>query len=129
MGTFDPTLSAFVPTKYLGSRNSSICVSGFDQASFIMATSSALFNDYNTSVKHYLSLIVCVFIEVSRRQLHFSPRLLAPLSRFSIPQYPNQVSNSTLLRIQTRSLGLVMGLLSHQARSSSSLLMGEKMAK
>ncbi|CAH7682308.1 lysophospholipase catalytic domain-domain-containing protein [Phakopsora pachyrhizi] len=51
-GSFDPYLSAFIPTKYLGTRleagkpigGFSGCVTAFDQASFIMGTSSSLFN-------------------------------------------------------------------------------------
>ncbi|CAH7689801.1 lysophospholipase, partial [Phakopsora pachyrhizi] len=53
-GSFDPSLSAFTPTKYLGTRLNSgkpvdtsptACVTAFDQASFIMATSASLFNE------------------------------------------------------------------------------------
>ncbi|OBZ76687.1 Lysophospholipase 2 [Grifola frondosa] len=40
MGSFDPMLSAFTPTKYLGSSNDSTCVTNFDQVSFIVSTSS-----------------------------------------------------------------------------------------
>ena len=53
-GSWDPTLSAFTPTKYLGTPNSSVCVTGFDQASFIEATSSGLFEQFNTSVTRIL---------------------------------------------------------------------------
>lgn len=50
MGSYDPALSAFAPTKYLGTRNNSLCVTGYDQAGFVAGSSSALFNAYNTSV-------------------------------------------------------------------------------
>ncbi|KAI0659449.1 lysophospholipase [Cubamyces menziesii] len=50
MGSFDPSLGAFTPTKYLGSPNSSMCASGFDQIAFVEAVSSNLFNTFNTSV-------------------------------------------------------------------------------
>lgn len=50
-GSFDPTLFGFVPTKYLGSNFSNgelpdgqSCVAGFDNAGFVMGTSSSLFN-------------------------------------------------------------------------------------
>ncbi|KAI0198396.1 lysophospholipase [Astrocystis sublimbata] len=50
-GSFDPTLFAFAPTKYLGSNfsNGAVpddghCVRGFDQYGYIMGTSSSLFN-------------------------------------------------------------------------------------
>jgi lysophospholipase len=51
MGSFDPTIYGFAPTKYLGSNFSNgelpqgqNCVAGFDNLGFIMGTSSSLFN-------------------------------------------------------------------------------------
>ena len=51
MGSYDPNLSAFVDLRFLGTHlingnpdNSSACVTGFDQASFIFGTSSSSFN-------------------------------------------------------------------------------------
>jgi lysophospholipase len=51
MGSWDPTVFAFAPNEYLGSNFSAgvvpsngQCVSGFDQAGFVMGTSSTLFN-------------------------------------------------------------------------------------
>lgn len=51
MGSFDPTVRGFVPTAYIGSNfsNGAIptngkCVRGLDSASFVMGTSSSLFN-------------------------------------------------------------------------------------
>ncbi|CCM05117.1 uncharacterized protein FIBRA_07325 [Fibroporia radiculosa] len=49
MGSFDPMLSAFTPTKYLGSPGNGECATGFDQLSFIQGLSSNEFNLYNTS--------------------------------------------------------------------------------
>lgn len=50
-GTFDPSLSAFVPLEFLGSNFSAgmlptteQCIRGFDNAGFVMGTSSSLFN-------------------------------------------------------------------------------------
>ncbi|KAL4885534.1 lysophospholipase catalytic domain-containing protein [Aspergillus karnatakaensis] len=52
-GSFDPTVFGFAPVEYLGSRfvNGSIprnesCVRGFDNAGFVMGTSSSLFNQF-----------------------------------------------------------------------------------
>ncbi|EIW85716.1 lysophospholipase [Coniophora puteana RWD-64-598 SS2] len=45
MGSYDPMLSAFAPTKYLGTANGSMCVTNYDQTSFVAASSSELFND------------------------------------------------------------------------------------
>ena len=51
MGSYDPNLSTFVDIRFLGTHlingnpdDSSACVTGFDQASFIFGTSSSLFN-------------------------------------------------------------------------------------
>ncbi|KAI4123093.1 MAG: hypothetical protein LQ347_006280 [Umbilicaria vellea] len=53
LGTFDPTTFGFVPLQYLGSKfsggvlpNNEKCVRGFDNAGFIMGTSSSLFNQF-----------------------------------------------------------------------------------
>lgn len=52
-GTWDPTTFAFVPTEYLGSNfsggvlaPSAKCVRGFDNAGYVMGTSSSLFNQF-----------------------------------------------------------------------------------
>ncbi|KAG6373883.1 acyl transferase/acyl hydrolase/lysophospholipase [Boletus reticuloceps] len=47
MGSFDPMLSAFTPTKYLGTTNNSVCITNFDQLSLVAGTSSEVFNEYN----------------------------------------------------------------------------------
>ncbi|KAF8476934.1 lysophospholipase [Kalaharituber pfeilii] len=51
MGSFDPTLFAFTPLEYIGSNvtngkpdDPERCTKGFDNASFLMGTSSSLFN-------------------------------------------------------------------------------------
>ncbi|ETS80978.1 Lysophospholipase [Pestalotiopsis fici W106-1] len=53
IGTFDPTVFAFAPIKYVGSNftNGSVpddghCVEGFDQYGYVMGTSSSLFNQF-----------------------------------------------------------------------------------
>lgn len=57
MGSYDPMLSAFTPTKYLGTSNSTICVTGYDQVAFIAASSSDLFNEFNSSVRIHFYLV------------------------------------------------------------------------
>ncbi|KAG6373884.1 hypothetical protein JVT61DRAFT_6037 [Boletus reticuloceps] len=47
MGSFDPMLSAFAPTKYLGTTNNSVCVTNYDQSSLVAGSSSELFNTFN----------------------------------------------------------------------------------
>jgi lysophospholipase len=57
LGSFDPTVNGYVPLKYVGSEftNGKLpmdksCVRGFDNAGFVMGTSSSLFNQ----ILHYL---------------------------------------------------------------------------
>ncbi|EAU36798.1 lysophospholipase precursor [Aspergillus terreus NIH2624] len=52
-GSFDPTVYGFAPLEFLGSRfengelsRSDSCVRGFDNAGFVMGTSSSLFNQF-----------------------------------------------------------------------------------
>ncbi len=53
LGSWDPTTFGFVPTEFLGSNfsggvvpSNAQCVRGFDQAGYIMGTSSTLFNQF-----------------------------------------------------------------------------------
>lgn len=53
MGTWDPTIYGFVPIRYVGANYSngilpegSDCVVGYDSASFVLGTSSTLFNQF-----------------------------------------------------------------------------------
>jgi len=53
MGSWDPTVYGFAPTKYLASNfsggsvpSSGHCVAGFDQIGYVMGTSSTLFNQF-----------------------------------------------------------------------------------
>lgn len=53
MGSWDPTTYGFVPTQYLGTNftagqvpNNDRCVIGFDNAGYVMGTSSSLFNQF-----------------------------------------------------------------------------------
>nr|POE64903.1 lysophospholipase [Quercus suber] len=55
LGTFDPTIFAFAPLKYVGTdfnngRPRDECVVGFDNCGFVMGTSSSLFNSALTVV-------------------------------------------------------------------------------
>lgn len=58
LGTWDPTIYGFVPLEYLGSRfvngllpSNERCVRGFDNAGFIIGTSSSLFNEFLIHLK------------------------------------------------------------------------------
>ena len=53
LGTFDPTTYAFAPLRYIGTNftrgsvpDNEMCVRGFDNAGFVMGTSSTLFNQF-----------------------------------------------------------------------------------
>ncbi|KAF8513955.1 lysophospholipase catalytic domain-containing protein [Gautieria morchelliformis] len=48
-GSWDPSLGSFIPTALLGSTNSSNCMAGLDQVSFIQGLSSNIFNEFNVS--------------------------------------------------------------------------------
>ncbi|KAI0350486.1 lysophospholipase [Trametes cingulata] len=102
-GSFDPALGAFTPTKFLGSPNSSVCTTGFDQISFVQAASSSLFNTFNISNEVLLSTNVGPIIS---RIMETMPQ---PGVRLDSAQLPNPFhgvspdsfvdSNSTLLTL------------------------------
>ena len=52
MGSYDPILSAFTPTEYLGSSDGN-CATDFDQLAFIAGASSNLFNEFNITVRSF----------------------------------------------------------------------------
>ncbi|KAH7910589.1 phospholipase B [Hygrophoropsis aurantiaca] len=61
-GSWDPNLSTMIPTQFAGTRltsglptNRTSCVTGFDQASFVMGTSSSIFNELLTSSSDTIS--------------------------------------------------------------------------
>jgi lysophospholipase len=68
MGSWDPTMFGMAPIKYVGSNFSAgklsdgKCVSGFDNAAFVMGTSSSLFNSviaeiFNTKMRGILAIV------------------------------------------------------------------------
>ncbi|CAI1654454.1 hypothetical protein SEUBUCD646_0M01490 [Saccharomyces eubayanus] len=66
MGSWDPSLNAFTDVKYLGTKvsngkpvNKDQCVSGYDNAGFIIATSASLFNEFSleASTSTYYTII------------------------------------------------------------------------
>lgn len=64
MGSFDPTVYGFAPTKYLASNFSGgvvpddgKCVEGFDNVGYMLGTSSTLFNDFLTeNITNYVDV-------------------------------------------------------------------------
>ena len=64
MGSWDPSLSAMVNLTYVGTHllngkpdNDTGCVTGFDQAGFVIGTSSSLFNvgEISQSREHFIA--------------------------------------------------------------------------
>ncbi|KAI1122237.1 lysophospholipase [Nemania abortiva] len=74
MGSFDPTIFGFAPTKYVGSNfsNGAVpddghCVRGFDQYGYVMGTSSSLFNQFllqNTSDTQLPSIVTDALVSI-----------------------------------------------------------------
>ncbi|KAJ7253343.1 lysophospholipase [Mycena haematopus] len=51
-GSYDPSLSAFIPMQNLGTVNTSSCVVGFDQLAFVLGSTSDVFPEVNASAKY-----------------------------------------------------------------------------
>lgn len=123
MGSFDPALAAFTPTQYLGTSNTSICVTGYDQAAFVTGTSSELFNQFNTSVG-FSDLSPAVSTNCLHQAAALDNSTIGPVIEFlnqSVPQpgieldvtlYPNPffgVNNGTFSDSGKQFLSLVDG--------------------
>ncbi|KAH6710556.1 lysophospholipase catalytic domain-containing protein [Leptodontidium sp. MPI-SDFR-AT-0119] len=59
MGSYDPTIRAFAPLKYIGSNFSGgtlldreACITGFDNTGFVIGTSSSLFNTFYLQINN-----------------------------------------------------------------------------
>ncbi|KIJ62091.1 hypothetical protein HYDPIDRAFT_95112 [Hydnomerulius pinastri MD-312] len=53
MGSYDPTLAAFTPMKYLGTINETLCVTNLDQTGTVIGASGQWNTVYNTSASTY----------------------------------------------------------------------------
>lgn len=69
MGSYDPTLAAFTPMKYLGTMNESICATNYDQTGLIMGASGDWDTYYNTSETSLVSSSMYPVIEVLNNTL------------------------------------------------------------
>ena len=113
LGTFDPTTYGFVPLEYLGSNfsggvlpNSEQCVRGFDNAGFVMGTSSSLFNQIMLEINS--TSIPGVFKDALNKVLSDVGQGNDDIAEY----YPNPFygyHNSTNLTYNTTSLTLVDG--------------------
>lgn len=120
MGSYDPMLSAFTPTKYLDTSNSTTCATGYDQADFITGTSSEIFNKFNPSVRpNSISRACFSRSRGHRKKAALSSSVIGPVVQFlneSLPQpgieldvtrYPNPflgVASSTFIDSARESL-------------------------
>lgn len=91
MGSYDPALSSFVDIRFLGTHltngkptNSSACVTGFDQTSFVFGTSSSLFN-----------VCICIFIPFIYDSELFLQKVLYEISG-KIDEFDKDSSNALL---------------------------------
>ncbi|PIL26148.1 hypothetical protein GSI_11903 [Ganoderma sinense ZZ0214-1] len=105
-GSFDPSLGAFTPTKFLGSPNSSVCATGFDQLSFIEGVSSNLFNEFNTSAAALAASSIGPIIGALQQAL---PETNIRLDSAAIPNPFFGVSSATFPDSDQRLLTLVDG--------------------
>lgn len=101
LGSFDPTVAAFARLKYLGSHLENgmpvedRCINGFDNAGFICATSSSLFNDVLVKLvnrsrnigKVIFSLIFAVADMTNLDIANFTPN---PFYKFDNPLVPKE---------------------------------------
>ncbi|KLO18693.1 hypothetical protein SCHPADRAFT_819487 [Schizopora paradoxa] len=69
MGSYDPPLASFTPTRFLGTTNTSSCVTNFDQATFICGASSELFNEFNITLQSFLTSSVGPVISILNSSL------------------------------------------------------------
>ncbi len=111
-GTFDPTSYGFAPLEYLGSNFSNgvippneKCVRGFDNAGYVMGTSSSLFNQFLLQVNS---------TSIPSLAKDFITKILGAVSSASndIAGYPNPFygyHNATSKNAQSRTLSLVDG--------------------
>ena len=110
MGSFDPTVFGFVPTQYLGSNfsggslpSNDDCVIGFDNAGYVMGTSSSLFNQILLNLnstnlpnlfKDLASKLLTDLGEANDDIAEYAPN---PFYRYNLPTNPNANTSSLTL--------------------------------
>lgn len=108
LGSWDPSLYSFTQVKYLGTNVSDgipvngTCVGGFDNAGFIMGTSSSLFNQFvlqinTTSLTSAVkSIITSILNKVSHEEDDIAIYLPNPFLAFEEASVSSIVQNDTL---------------------------------
>ncbi|GEQ67481.1 hypothetical protein JCM33374_g1146 [Metschnikowia sp. JCM 33374] len=111
MGSWDPSLYSFTKTKYLGTKVSDgkslngTCISGFDNAGFVMGTSSTLFNQFvlqinTTSLSSTLkSIIGNILQDVSKDENDIAVYKPNPFQQYSEAAVQTIVQNDTLFLV------------------------------
>lgn len=113
MGTFDPTTFGFAPLRFVGSNFSSgvlpsneSCIRGFDNAGFIMGTSSSLFNQFYLQINATSGVPDRVKSAISNILMDIGQ------DNNDIADWPNPFyyfNNNTNLNAQSKTLTLVDG--------------------
>lgn len=107
LGSWDPSLHSFFQTKYLGSETkdgstNGSCVGGFDNAGFIMGTSSSLFNQFilqinTTSLSSVVkSIVKGILNKVSHDEDDIAVYKPNPFYDYTNASYHSIVKNDTL---------------------------------
>ncbi|KAL9614257.1 MAG: hypothetical protein Q9167_001213 [Letrouitia subvulpina] len=112
-GTWDPTTFGFAPLEYLGSNfsngvlyNADSCVRGFDNAGFVMGTSSSLFNQFLLQVdQQNIPQVAKDFVSFILKGLGEDQNDIADYSPNPFYGYHNSTSRNA----QSRRLTLVDG--------------------
>lgn len=105
MGSYDPPLASFTPTRFLGTTNTSSCVTNFDQASFLSGASSELFNEFNITLQTLLSSSIGPVISLLNSTLPEDDSVveldvtMIPNPFFGVANTTFPQSNQTFLRL------------------------------
>jgi len=108
MGSYDPPLASFTPTRFLGTTNTSKCVTNFDQATFLSGTSSELFNEFNITLQAFLTSSVGPVISLLNASLPQDDNVV----ELDVAMYPNPffgVANGTFAQSNQAFLRMVDG--------------------
>ncbi|KDQ63909.1 hypothetical protein JAAARDRAFT_118304 [Jaapia argillacea MUCL 33604] len=106
MGSYDPTLAAFTPIEYLGTTNTSVCVTGFEQADFVLGTSSDYLVAYNSSTSALMTSAAWPWIEVANTS-YPQPGVTMDVALYPNPFYG--LKNGTFVDAEEKYLSLVDG--------------------
>lgn len=111
LGSWDPSLYSFTQTRYLGTKSkdgkplNGTCVAGFDNAGFIMGTSSSLFNQFvlrinTTSISSTLKSIITHLLDaVAEDDNDIAVYAPNPFRSYDEAAYQSIVQNDTLFLV------------------------------